>query len=348
MMQAPSFVYARSMARTWWVGIALWVWMTSTAWAQGTPPDLVRMHDGSFVRGTIVESTSERVVIQLATGEVRTLERSTVAEVRSSDSPATTAPTAPTAPTTGSSVVATTGEGRHVVVRLRLGQILFGRVLAETASAVTLALDDGSTRIVPRRDIAAMRDTTESATPGRSASSSTTSRGSQASGVRISSAQDGLSLHHVTGSTPVTMVGPRGELISSLVDTFALVCVAPCIADLPAGSHRLGVARGTGHPVRADEIVHLGPRDLHLELDYVDRSGIRVAGWLTWIGGIVAGGALALAAIFAGPEECRASGRCTPTLDLSMLIAGGVIICIAPIVGVPLAFWGDTGIVRRP
>ena len=110
------------MVRTWWVGIAFWALMTSSAWAQGTPPDLVRMHDGSFVRGTIVESTPERVVIQLVTGEVRTIERSAVAEVRSSDSPATaaTTPTAPSTSTTGTSVEATTGEGRHVVVRLRL------------------------------------------------------------------------------------------------------------------------------------------------------------------------------------------------------------------------------------
>lgn len=266
------FVYLPSMARTWWVGVVLWAWFSSTAWAQGTPPDVVRMHDGSFVRGTIVESTPEHVVIQLATGEVRTIERSVVAAVRAADA---------AAPSTG-------------------------------------------------------------------APPSTSSRQTQQRGVRVSSAEEGLSLHRVTGSRPVMMSGANGAMFTALVDSFTLVCVAPCIADLPAGGYRLGVARGSGQPVRAEEVIHLGPRDLHLELDYVDRSGIRGAGWATWIGGVLAGGALALAAVFAGPEECRASGRCSPTLDLPMLIAGGVIVCLSPIVGVPLAFWGDTAIVRRP
>ncbi len=92
--------------------------------------------------------------------------------------------------------------------------------------------------------------------------------------------------------------------------------------------------------MRAEELTHLGPRDLLLELDYVDRSGLRLAGWLTWILGVVGGGAIAIAGIFSGPEECSDLGRCRSTLSLPMLIAGGAIVCVAPLVGVPLAFWG--------
>lgn len=40
--------------------------------AQGGPPDIVRLRNGSFLRGTIVERTDEVLVIMLPTGEVRT------------------------------------------------------------------------------------------------------------------------------------------------------------------------------------------------------------------------------------------------------------------------------------
>ncbi|MFN7702683.1 MAG: hypothetical protein ACK5U8_32685 [Deltaproteobacteria bacterium] len=333
------------MVRTWWVGIAFWALMTSSAWAQGTPPDLVRMHDGSFVRGTIVESTPERVVIQLVTGEVRTIERSAVAEVRSSDSPATaaTTPTAPSTSTTGTSVEATTGEGRHVVVRLRLGQFLFGRVLAETASAVTLALDDGNTRIVPRRDIAAMRDTMEttSATPDAQRRGPTTAPGPTTT-VRVTTRHpQRLALHRHAGSTAVRVSTGRGYG-TALIDSYDLICVAPCSATLPRGDYRVGVAQNDSEPVRVDGYLRLQSQSLHLELSYDDRSGLRIMGFLVMGFGSAIGLAMTIAGILVTSSSYDRFGVRRTEFNVPLLVSGGAVIATSLGVGLGFGALGDS------
>ncbi len=62
--------------------------------APGTPPDLVLLHDGGMLRGTIVQSQPcVRVVVQLTTGEVREIAWDEVRFAgRSDDAPRTTMP----------------------------------------------------------------------------------------------------------------------------------------------------------------------------------------------------------------------------------------------------------------
>ena len=51
---------------------ALVVWLPASAsFAQSAPPDVVRLQDGTFLRGTIVEQSPTELVFMLPTGEVR-------------------------------------------------------------------------------------------------------------------------------------------------------------------------------------------------------------------------------------------------------------------------------------
>jgi hypothetical protein len=74
--------------------------MASAALAQALP-DVVRLNDGSFVRGTIVERVEgDHVVIQTATGELRSIPLATV-QYAGPDSVMTAVPAPPTTPPQG-------------------------------------------------------------------------------------------------------------------------------------------------------------------------------------------------------------------------------------------------------
>ncbi|MFO0713869.1 MAG: hypothetical protein U0353_28700 [Sandaracinus sp.] len=322
----------------------LFAWVASAS-AQAVPPDLVRMHDGSFVRGTVVESTPSRIVIQLATGEIRTIDRGLVAELRSSDH-ATEASAAPT-----EAVEPVTLVGRRVLVQLHDGTALFGDVSTDTPSGVTVALDDGTARLVTRSDIAAIR-------PLEAETHASTSRASDAAGapdaanggagevtLHVTADEPGVSLHRL--SSTVTVPTLTGRVMSTaLVDQFAVLCNVPCDLGVPVGTYQLGVARGTSRAHRVGPPLTVGRSgNLHIEID--SREIERIVGLVVLFGPGLAGFATTIAGAFVGVGACIGMRDCNSLeVGVPYFISGGVVLAIALAVGIPLAAFSDHVAVR--
>lgn len=348
------------------LSVALWVGgsvvaasLPEVAVAQvATPPDLVRMLDGSFVRGTIVEATPERVVIQLVTGEVRTIPRGEVAEIRSDAlGPSPQGPSPHGSPGVGPSTVGP-GEvvpiapfeqapvGPQVVVRLRLGEMVRGTLVEDAPGALTLRLADGTTRTVPRADVAAIQPVHPPSAPRAEGARTRRPPPSPTSDAELSvEGRAGLSLHRVTGTAAVLVPVGRG-MGTAAIDAFALVCGAPCTASLPPGDYRFGVAQGDGQPSRAAGMAHLGPGHHRLAISYDDRGGFRIAGWLTFGLGAAASAALMSLSLVMGPTECTDFGFCRNTISVPMLVSGAVLFGVSMGVGLGFAFLNDAVEVR--
>jgi hypothetical protein len=243
----------------------IWAW-SALALAQGTG-DVVRLGDGSFYRGTIVESTSDHVSLLLPGGETRTFARTDVVSA-----------------------------GPELLPEQRDHGGL------DRQSPVP---DVPTTHLHARADA------------------------------------DDLSLQRMTGSTPIAIPTSRGVMYG-MQDDFAVLCNLPCDVDLPAGAYQLGVAHGEGRAQRSGRPITFPAGELQLDLHYDNREGHRIAGWITWITGAVAGAALLVTAIFDGPSECSyATGYCHSTINVPQMIAGGAIFAVGMAVGLPLALWND-------
>lgn len=113
--------------------------LATTAAAQTAPPDVVELHDGSYMRGTIVErAEGQYVVIQLLTGEIRKLEDANVLfagpssdwprnptsprQADTLDAPEAPPPAAaPAPPSDGKINVNVTGDGRALTLHHHTG-----------------------------------------------------------------------------------------------------------------------------------------------------------------------------------------------------------------------------------
>lgn len=226
-----------------------------------TPPDVVRLHDGTFLRATIVERSPTQLVVMLPTGETRTYSVDQVAFAGPDDAP---------------------------------------------------------------RDAAAEESPAPPVAP-------------EIAHLRVFSDQQDLSLQRLVGSTTVTVATTDGGVGSARVDQFSVICNAPCDVDIPRGTYQLGVAQGTGGAVRAGSPMDLR-EDTALRLRYDDRTGLRVAGWLSFGVGMGTGAALLLASVFAGSNY---------DLDVPMAVTGGVIAGLGLIAWAVLAFMFDVAEVER-
>ncbi|MDQ3033896.1 MAG: hypothetical protein M3Y87_15880 [Myxococcota bacterium] len=226
------------------------------------PPDVVRLHDGTFLRGTIVERSPSQVIVLLPTGETRTYAAELV-EFAGPDVPA-------------------------------------GPAIVQVPAAA------------PRERMATLH---------------------------VRSRQRELSLQQLQGSASVTVWTGRGSG-TARIDQFGVVCNAPCDVEVPEGTYQLGVAQGTGDAARAGRPIELRG-DVTLDLAYNDRSGQRVAGWLTFGLGAAAGAALLVAGIFTGPTYSSSFGYSRRDLNVPMMIAGGVVFGVGMIVGMIFAFMQD-------
>ncbi|AKF08377.1 hypothetical protein DB32_005526 [Sandaracinus amylolyticus] len=312
------------------------------------PPDVVRLRDGTFLRGIVVERSPERVVVMLPTGETRVY-AATEVEAAGPAEDVLSAPAAPTADAPSSPTLApreaeppssppTPPRGRHPdAVRLHDGTSLRGTITERDAEHIVIVLPTGAARTLSMTDVAAAGPADEvlEAAPRR-ASSARSGSGALLARVRVTSDQPDLSLHRVTQTTAVpTMVGNVAGSID--VDTHELVCSAPCTTELAAGTYQLAIARGDGSPHRAGPPV--GVFDgAELVLHYQNRSAVRTAGALTWIGGGAAGLGLVLAGMVGGPSDEH--GR---IIDVPLVVGGAVTIAVAMLIGIPLAFWNDGG-----
>jgi len=259
--------------------------VTTRAVAQEAPPaqaataapDIVRLRDGSMVRGTIAELVAgQHVVLITLTGETRTYPMAEV-DYAGPASGATAAPASTPAP-------AATPAGRSPT-----------------------AQGDGETRPFVTVHAGEAR-------------------------LRLLGTEPGLTYHVRTGTATAT--GYSGGAVAAVrADAYTEICTAPCDASLPNGSHTLALSREEGTPISAGRIEVGGPTTL--EGTYIDRSGLRIGGWVVFLGGTIGGTAIMLSGI--GEEDS------TTTIGI-----GGGIMLAGTIVGLIMAMQGDGAeIVRR-
>lgn len=224
------------------------------------------------------------------------------------------------------------------VVLTRGGGLLRGQIIESApGQQVTIQLPNGESRTVPWADVEYAGPETRrpgAVPPPPPSLSHPTAYApmpppSDAVRVQVTSEQDGLALHEVTGTATASAWTGQG-MATIRAFAFRRLCGVPCALELPRGSHHLALSRGgTEVPARPLDIL----RDGTLQAEYVDRSALRVAGFLAIILGAVGGGAWMIVPIL--------------TSDLSSddwlvgLIGGGSILVVSEIVGLILAFQGD-------
>jgi hypothetical protein len=153
--------------------------------------------------------------------------------------------------------------------------------------------------------------------------------------VRFDASEPGLRVLALGGEVPVSrVVGYRyGWWVEQgYAPVYSPICSPPCSARLVPSEYRLALAKNAGGAVPASEIVSIaGPSSVHAE--YVDRSGLRVAGWVVGVVGTVAG-AIMIGASSRGRElVCDSDGNCfsRETFDGGWL-AGGIVLVVGSVV----------------
>jgi len=122
---------------------------------------------------------------------------------------------------------------------------------------------------------------------------------------------------------------------------YSPVCNAPCVTRLAPGGYRLALAKYGGPAVPSSEPVVIdGPSTIHAH--YVDRGGLRAAGWVLSIAGTI-GGVVMIIASENSQNICDTFGNCYTHDSINgPLLAGGIgVILVSGIVGTVLAFQRD-------
>lgn len=161
--------------------------------------------------------------------------------------------------------------------------------------------------------------------------------------VRFTSPQEGVSFHRVTGSMSGSGggIGARGGGVALWMrgHSFHRLCTAPCDMTMEPGEYELALSLGTGQEVLAPGLINVD-RSGTVTGEYLDRSGLRIAGAVT--AGV--GGAGGLAVMFM-PLALLGAG--STNIDIIGWVASGTaIISVSVIVGLILALQGDGAIVR--
>lgn len=152
--------------------------------------------------------------------------------------------------------------------------------------------------------------------------------------VHVEATSPDLTLQMITGSA-TAFVGTRYGVSTIAVDQFAPLCTAPCDIDLEARAYRLGVSQGQAQAHRADHNLFTIDHDTSLELEYESREGARIAGWIVFIGGVIAGTGIMLGGILNDTSNY-----------VTWIIAGTVVLGVCEIVGLALAFLNDHADIR--
>ncbi|HEX8796152.1 MAG TPA: hypothetical protein VF765_34620 [Polyangiaceae bacterium] len=121
---------------------------------------------------------------------------------------------------------------------------------------------------------------------------------------------------------------------------YAIVCTAPCDAQLPAGLQRLALSQHGGTAVEADDPVDLrGPSTLYTHYD--SHAAIRTVGWVlgfgSGVGGIVI---MVLSFDFSCTQQAEQAGQCN-FVNTGQFIAGLAVAIVGGIVGGIMAGIGD-------
>jgi hypothetical protein len=137
--------------------------------------------------------------------------------------------------------------------------------------------------------------------------------------VRVVGASEELSLHRLTGTASVSVWTGRG-VGTAAIDQFAIICGAPCEQSVEPGSYTLGVSEGNGMARRADHSIWHIDHDTTLELEYENREGIRIGGWVIF-------GVASVGYALGATLPLLSSGSTDSFLDI-LLISTGVYIAV--------------------
>jgi hypothetical protein len=105
---------------------------------------------------------------------------------------------------------------------------------------------------------------------------------------------------------------------------YSPICEGPCATTLGAGEYRFAVSKAGGRPVPAGAVPIEGPATIHAQYD--DHSGVRVAGVLVGIGGLIGG--VTMIVVSADRQRCGYDGYCDTNVN-GALLAGGIGVLVA-------------------
>jgi hypothetical protein len=161
--------------------------------------------------------------------------------------------------------------------------------------------------------------------------------------VRFEPSQPGLRLLSLSAEMPVERFGYFGYggwyYREGLAGIYSSVCVGPCVARFAPGPYRVAIARPGGRAVPAPELLVVRGPTL-VRGYYADRSGLRAAGWVIGITGLV-GGIVMIAVSADGPEVCDVYGYCQRQVNGALLAGGIGVILATSITGSVLAMQRD-------
>jgi len=158
--------------------------------------------------------------------------------------------------------------------------------------------------------------------------------------VRFEPDEPDVQLLSMSGGVPVEHFhayrgwwGWHGHYSYGWAPTYAPVCDGACATTFEPGAYQLALSKDGGPPIPVyGTTVINGPA--RLRGTYTDKSGIRAAGWIIGIGGLV-GGIVMIAASAHDRTECDPDGFCHDyeTADGGLLLGGIGVIVATGIVG---------------
>ncbi len=206
------------------------------------------------------------------------------------------------------------------VVRLKDGSVLRGAISEVNPSFVVIVTVAGETRRIPAAQVA-YAGPLEDKGARRGGARPMVEVTNESIPVKITSAQPDVTLHvRVSSSTATTFgsgvgVGTGGFMSvggGSGVTSgrgYQRVCSAPCDANVARGKYTLALSRGNGTPVEAEELVAIdGPSTM--EVKYSSYAGLRAAGTVVTVAGVVSGLYFIFAKAPYTVTECNSQNVC--------------------------------------
>jgi hypothetical protein len=164
--------------------------------------------------------------------------------------------------------------------------------------------------------------------------------------VRFEPDEPDLQLLSMSGGVPVERFHPYrhwwgGRYSYGWAAVYSPVCDQACSTRFEPGAYHLALSKEGGPAVPAyGPAVIRGPS--LIRGSYVDRSGVRAAGWIVGIGGLV-GGIVMIAASAGDERRCDPDGYCYhhETANAPLLVGGIGVLLVSGIVGGVLAAQRD-------
>jgi hypothetical protein len=164
--------------------------------------------------------------------------------------------------------------------------------------------------------------------------------------VRFEPDEPDLTLLSMSGAAPVERFHPYrhwwgGRYSYGWAPMYSPVCDQACATRFAPGPYHLALSKNGGPPVPAyGPAVIRGPS--LIRGSYADRSGVRAAGWVVGIGGLV-GGIVMIAASAQDEQRCDPDGYCYrhETANTPLLVGGIAVLVVSGIVGGVLAAQRD-------